>query len=377
MPTGSITTYDLTVGLRLDIEDMVHQLSPFETPLLGTYNGSDHPGAALSLDTCFEKKVSWLQDELLTPRSTLRAAYTATDLILLIKVGDGNKFQIDDIVLVGSTYYRVTAVNTDDLTVVTWSGTDANLANGLDVIGVGSAPVEGANPQAARSRDRTEPFNITEIFGPYQIEMSETEQVVRKYGVNSEWDYQVAARVKESAVGQEQTLLYGQLVDDTSAKRRTMRGILNHITTGNGSSVDSATTDMTGAAGETALLVLLQAAFDKGGNPDTALVNGTNKRKISAWNADRQRYTQDERTRGQVVDRYDSDFGPIYFILHRWLRTADLPLFSREQATVCTLRPQVFVPLAKTGDRDAAHIVAEKTLRFRRASHAAKFTALT
>lgn len=377
MPIGTVTTYDLSVGLRLDIEDMVHQLSPFETPLLGTYNDSNQPGSALSRDTCFEKKVSWLQDELLTPRSTVRVAYTSGDLLLKVATGDGNKFQPDDIVLVDATYYRMVSVATDDWTVVVWSGADANHSVGKDVIGVGSAPVEGADPQQARSRDRTEPYNITEIFGPYAVEMSETEQVVRKYGVNSEWDYQVAARVKESGVAQEQALIYGQLVDDTVNKRRTMRGILNHITTGNGSYVDSTTTDLAGATGETAVLNLLQASFDRGGNPDTLLVNGANKRKISAWNADRQRYTQDERVRGQIVDRYDSDFGPLYVILHRWLRTSDVVAISREQATICTLRPQVFVPLAKTGDRDHAHIVCEKTLRFRRERHAARFSALT
>jgi hypothetical protein len=376
---ATATTYDLTAGLKLDIEDMVHMLSPFDTPLLGTYNGSDRAGSALSSDTATEKKVEWLEDELLTPRSTVRVAYTSADLVVKVATGDGPKFGVDDVILVDAVYYRVTAVATDDLTVVVWSGSDANHSVGKDVIGVGSAPVEGADTGAARTRDRTQPYNITEIFGPYPVQISETEQVVRKYGVNSEWDYQVAARSKESGIGQEQALVYGQLVDDTANKRRSMRGILNHITSGNGSTIDSSTTDLAAAAGagEAAFLAVLQGCFDKGGNPDTALANGTNKRKISGWNADRQRYTQDERVRGQVVDRYDSDFGPIYVVLDRWLRTADLPVFSREQATVVTLRPQTFVMLAKTGDSDKGHVVCERTLRFRRAKHAGKFTALT
>lgn len=377
MPSGTVTSYDLTVGLRLDIEDMVNLLSPFDTPLLGTYNDSQHPGSALSSDTAFEKLVSWLEDELLTPRSTVRVAYTSADLVVKVAAGDGNKFQIDDIILVDSTYYRVTGIATDDLTVVVWSGADANHSTTKDVIGVGSAPVEGADPQAARSRDRTNPSNITQIFGPYAVEMSETEQVVRKYGVNAEWDYQVASRVKECSLALEQALIYGQLNDDTGNKRRTMRGMLNYITTGNGSLVDSSTTDISGSSGETAFIAALQGAFDRGGSPDTAIANGTNKRKISSWNADRQRYTQDERVRGQVVDWYDSDFGRIYIVLDRWLRTADLPIISREQATVATLRPLAFTMLAKTGDRDHGMIVGEKTLKFRRAKHAAKFTALT
>jgi hypothetical protein len=82
-------------------------------------------------------------------------------------------------------------------------------------------------------------------------------------------------------------------------------------------------------------------------------------------------------TAGRVVTYVDTDFGRLTVILNRWFRTQDLACFSRDQATLTTLRPMGFEMLAKTGDSKKGQVLTEKTLRFRKERHAFKMTALT
>jgi hypothetical protein len=148
-----------------------------------------------------------------------------------------------------------------------------------------------------------------------------------------------------------------------------MGGIEYYIQT----NVDSTTTQLS----ETPLLNSLQACFDAGGCPDRIGAGSKQKRVISAINSTNIRYVQDTNIRGQAIDYYESDFGRQMVILDRWIRASDLFIFSRDQATVATLRPIVFEMLAKTGDSTKGQVVGEKSLWFRRESWSSRFNALT
>lgn len=371
MATGTMTSYDLTTGVQLEVEDLIYVISPFDVPLLGA-NGADGR-TVLSQDTVWEKKVEWLDETLLTPRTTLSAGYVTADVFITVAVGERERFQTGDIILVRAEYMRVTGYGTtaDTLTVTrAYSGTATNLgASGDQVVGVGSALPEGSDPPNARVRDRSNRFNMTEIFGPYQVQVSESENVIRKYGLPmSEFDYQIGNRTKESYVAMEQAILYGVRIEDTGNKWRSMGGMTFYITT----NVDTTTTDIT----EVLLLNQLQNAFNAGGNPDRIAVNPTQKRKVSQFGSTNIRYVQQTNVRGQVVDYYESDFGQITLIVDRWCRASDMFVFARDQATVGTLRPLVFEMLAKTGDSIKGQVVGEKTLMFHREAWAARFSAL-
>jgi hypothetical protein len=229
---------------------------------------------------------------------------------------------------------------------------------------------EGSDAGAARAVDRVNRNNFTQIFGPTSVQVSGTENAVQKYGLTStEFDKQVANRVKEACVEYEQALLYGTQYESTTTNQRTMGGFINYITT----NVDSSTTTLS----EAALLAQLKACFDAGGSPDRIVAGSKQKQVISGINSSNIRYAQDTNIRGQVIDYYDSDFGRQMVVLDRWCRTADLFIFSRDQATMATLRPLTFEMLAKTGDSTKGQVVGEKSLWFRRQSWAAAFSALT
>lgn len=372
MATGMMTSYDLTTGVQLEVEDLIYVISPFDVPLLGA-NGADGR-TVLTQDTVYEKKVEWLDETLLTPRTTLGATYVTADTYITITAGERERFQTGDIIMTRAEYMRVTGYGTtaDTLTVTrAYAGAATNAGViGDQVVGVGSALPEGTDPPSPRVRDRTNRFNMTEIFGPYQVQVSETENVVRKYGLPmSEFDYQIGNRTKEAYVAMEQALLYGTRVEDTGNKWRSMGGMAFYIVT----NVDSSTTTIT----ETLLLNQLQVAFNAGGNPDRILVNPVQKRNVSQFGSSNIRYVQNTNVRGQTVDYYESDFGQVTLVLDRWCRTQDLFIFGRDQATVGTLRPLVFEMLAKTGDSIKGQVVGEKTFMFHREAWAARFSALT
>lgn len=372
MPQGRVTTYDLTVGVPVDISDMVGQLDPFDTPLLGTYGADGR--STLAKGTCTQKKVEWLDDTLLAPRATTGASALIGATSIVLATADANKFGVGDVLLIGAEYLRVTAISADGLTLTVTRGynssTAAAIAGGATVVGIGLALAEGSDPEAFRSVDRAARYNMTQVYGPHKISMSGTEMIIPKYGVANEWSYQLAKIVKQVAVSQEQSLLYGTRQEDTSGEIRMAGGLLYYITT----NVDSSTTTIT----EAKLLDQMQAVFNAGGSIDRLVVGAKTKRVISAFTSGLTvNVNQGDKLRGQVVETFVSDFGAASIHLNRWCRTADAFGFSRDQATVKTLRPLQIEALAKTGDAEQAQVLVESTLQFEKERHAFRFSALT
>lgn len=371
--TGKITTYGFTEGLYLDFEPMIHVLSPFDVPFQGQFTADGR--SVLSTDTCFEKKIEWHDEELLTPRSTAAATITAGITVLTVASGDQANFSTGDLLLINAEYVAVAGYgSTADTLLLTRavSGSAASIAIGDDIVGVGSYLAEGSDPENARSVDRTNRYNMTQIFGPHAVHVSGTEQVVRKYGIEgtNEFDHQSGNRIKEVNIAFEQALVNGVRLEDTGASKRAMGGMMYYITT----NVDSTTTQLT----EAKLLDQMQNAFDQGGSVEIVASGAKQKRVISGFTSSATINTdRSDRRAGNVIDVYESDFGVVTCVLNRWIRKKDLVGFSRDQATISTLRPLGMEMLAKTGDSIKGQILMEKSLRFRRERHAFKFTALT
>ena len=257
MPTGRMTTYDLTVGLYLDIENMIHLLDPFDIPLQG---GSGADGrSALSTGTCFEKKVEWLDETLLVARSLLVGAHSTNATFVTVTTGDQLRFSTGDVILVENEYMRITGYgSTADTLLVTrtYAGTGRDARVGQVAVGVGTALAEGADPENARAIDRANRYNITQIFGPTAVQVSGSENAVKKYGIEGvgEFQHQVANRTKELAVSIDQALVYGVRLEDGANKWRTMGGLDYFIT----ALVDTSTTTIT----ESTVLDQLQASYN-------------------------------------------------------------------------------------------------------------------
>ena len=369
---GTFQTYDLNVGIKLDVENLIRLIDPFDVPLQGGYGADDL--TALSHDQVFETKFQWLDENLLTPKTTAAATAGTTATVLYLATGTGINFQTGDLIQFDGEQAQITGYGTTADTVIVTRGfnstTAVTVATGDTVIGIGSVLAEGSNPPSARAKDRNNRQNYTQIFGPVAVQVSGTEQVVQKYGLTgTEFDHQLALRVKELNIQVEQALINGIPSAGSGTVGRTMGGINYWITT----NVDSTSTSFS----DSVLLTQLAACFNAGGRPDRLVVGTKAKYGLSGINSSEIRYQQQTDRRGQKVDFYVSDFGVTSIVLNRWCLPNQAFLFSRDQATISVLRPTQFEMLAKTGDSMQGQVVAEKSMKFRVQSHAAKFTALT
>src|ERR1017187_767516 len=168
MATGTQTTYNLTVGVKLNVENVIWTITPTDVPLQGTM-GSDGR-TALSSDTCVEKKIEWLDEVLLVPNSLTGAAATTGDTYITVTSAASNagnlNFQVGDVILVDTEYVYVTAYGTTTNTLVTtraYLGSTASAhSSGAVLKGVGQALPEGSDAGTARAVDRVDRYNYTQ-----------------------------------------------------------------------------------------------------------------------------------------------------------------------------------------------------------------------
>jgi Family of unknown function (DUF5309) len=389
--TGTAKTYDLTIGLKIDMDPMLYILTPTDCPLLGTYNGTSNlpPTAGnnsiLGTRDCFAKKVEWDEEELLTPKTTIKAANTfaTADTFIVVAAGDKFRFATGDTIVVGPNaagsqeQIRVTGYGTtaDTLTVtraVGGSVADQYVA-GASVIGVGSMLKEGSDPENFRFNPLANNYNLTEIFGPWLIQVSGSEQTISLkggyYGVPDQFNKQVANKVREIAVAVEQAAVYGNRIDDTTNAWRSMGGLTYYITT----NIDTTTTALTLASINTNW----QLSYNNGGLIDTLLVGPNQRRNISQFDAPSIRLDRSETIRGQVVSELDSDFGTASVVLDRWVLKNDLFGIDRQWVDFANLRPITFEVLSKTGDSMRGQVVGEKSMRVRLQKRHLRMSTLT
>jgi hypothetical protein len=375
MPAGMATVYDLDAGVMLDFEDAIYLLDAFDTPLM---NGSMASGATpIGRGTANQIKVEWQDENLLLPRSTVQTTANSAATELVVAAGDGIKFATGDIVQDQATgeKVRVTSVNygTDTLTITrSWGDVAAGSLTAADVLQiVGTVLPEGSDPPTARTKDRNLRFNYTQIFGPVPIEMSGTQQIIRRYGVTSEWDHQLANRLKEMMVMVEQTMIYGERVNEENEKYRALGGLEYFITT----NIDSSS----GAITKARIKAQLKAIADAGGtNREYTLHIGSDGiEDFSTFNSNELQVFRSDRGTGEIVQYLDSDFGRVSKVWNRNLHTTDALLLPRGLVTWDVLRPLFMRRTGVTGDADKAFFLMEASMRVRGQRHMARWSGLT
>ena len=380
---GKVTSYDLAVGVKINMDELIYMISPTDSPFI---NGIGTDGRQLlSSSPVDQQEFKWMDEELLIPRATVTdtgaAGAGATDVT--VSAADSYKFQVDDLITIGeadaavnAAVKRVTHVNNTAgvLTLADWANSAdwpaTTAAHADTVICVGTALVEGSDPGEARSADRTIRTNCTQIFGPTPIHMSRSEQQVTRYGVSDEFAKQVYGRSVENVITREQAYLYGQYNNDTSNKRRSTGGLNYHITSN---------TDTTTTLTITALENLQQKCYNAGGMPDLLIANPASFATLNAVSdSGRVRTVIDDPRRGRVpVASVFTEFGETQMLRNRWCHAETAFLISKDGISRRVMQPLVVEALAKTGDSDKVQIVCEEGLQVKGEQHMGKFTTLT
>lgn len=373
--TGIATAYDLTVGAKVNMDEVIYTIDPIDAPLSGGI-GSD--GLSIIASAPLDQiTFSWMHESILTPRSLSVGALTTGDTVLTVTAADRTKFTTGDVLRISGTTELIqiasygTTADTFTITRGFAGTTAATLASGSTLIGLGVALAEGSDPNAGRNKDRDSFSNNTQIFGPYQQSVSGTEQVVTKYGVTDEFSRQLFNRTNELVIAREQAYIYGRKFNSTTTKVRTMGGLDEFITT----VTDATNTQITVSK----LQGNLQTNYLNGGVPDRLACNPLATVDLNdIGNTSVVRQTIDDPRRGRVpVMSVYTEFGEITILRHRWIYKAHAFAWKRDGVVRRVLRPYFMQPLAITGDSKKVMYLVEESLEVKGEPHMHKMTNLT
>ncbi len=233
-----------------------------------------------------------------------------------------------------------------------------------------NAQLEGDDTAASAASPTTRLYNMMQIQKK-AFRISGTMDAVKAAGRAKELAYQTAKNTKELAKDIEYAFLREVRVDGDAATARKMRGALNWITTNLNKAADAtlnADGTITGgtarALTEAILNATSQNVFTEGGNPTLALCGPFQKRQVSAFTTGTVNYRRpvEEKKIINTVDVYVNDFFTLTIKPHRIMPTDVMVILDMDYWKKATLRPTAREELAKTGDSELYHIIAEHTL---------------
>lgn len=239
--------------------------------------------------------------------------------------------------------------------------------------GSANAQIEGADFTFAIPGARTRVTNNTQIFSK-SLEVSETQREVSVAGLEDEFAYQIEKKMKEIATDIEKALITGTGNSGASGTARELKGALAFMTT----NVETGTGTGTETLTETMYNNLLQSIWNAGGRPDTTYVNGFQKRKISSFATNNQRYAEvgsDGELRN-YVSVYYSDFGTQKIELDSFMSTDKVMALQKDMWKIAVLRGIKNVDVATVGDAKRGALVGELTLEARNEAASGQITGL-
>jgi hypothetical protein len=353
--------------LAEDVSDLIGIISPYETPLLDALG-----------DPMREAKSThheWLEDELLPNKDAIDDdSFTDPAADTDFVVEHGSRFRVGDQIQVEGSeeLMLVTAINGNTLTVVRgYAGTTAeNLADNQVINILGNASLEGADKPGARFTNRARCGNYTQIFTA-TVEVSGTDMAASQLGLADEMDYQKQERLRELIRDLENTVINGgqptSSPEGTGSVRRTMNGIVQHLSTNAFHTGDSGFP--TGDELDEAKInyVLRQIWENSNGNVNLIVVGGVQKRKINSFTSGSRTFGPSDTTFTDMVSIYESDFGVCRIITTRWV-PQDAVLFldsSRIDALPLAGRSFHFKSLASGGDYECGELIGEYTVELK------------
>ena len=233
-----------------------------------------------------------------------------------------------------------------------------------------NAIAEGASAAPASGNATTRIGNRCQIFEK-TLRVSNTQMAVSSAGRNNEWAFQMDLKAKELVRDIESQLVGSSAAaaGDTSADTaRQLEGWgMNSIANATAGFLSSTASDVNTRKNltETVFNNLLQTIWNSGGNPDTVYVGGYNKRVISNFSANATRQSSvdfGDKKLNASVQVYESDFGIIKIRLSRYVAVTNVAMIETQYFALAQLRPISFARLARDGDRELGHFIAEATL---------------
>jgi hypothetical protein len=247
-----------------------------------------------------------------------------------------------------------------------------------------NAHIEGDDSAVDTAVPTTRLSNVTQIFKK-TIQVSGTQETVDKAGRDSEIAYQLMKRGKELKRDIEYALTQNQGTEiGDAASARKLASVeswlsTNHTNKSSGTgaytsggwngTLVTAGTEKThlGSFSETDLKNVISEIWTAGGDPRLVLVGPNSKKRISGFVgiADVTKEAGNTARATRIIggaDVYVSDFGEHLVVPSRFSRDRTVHLLDMDYWAVAQLRGVTKEKLAKTGDSDKWHLLAELTL---------------
>ena len=293
---------------RIDMADKILLLEPDANPLTQFTKRLSKKGTV-------NPQFKWQEDELDPRFDAVNNGAGYNTSATTIAVDNGAYFAAQDLVLNPRTgeVFRVTAVSTNDLTVVRGvgnSGTGVAMLDNDELLILASAQPEGDSSKTARTRNPSTVYNYTQIFrDPWDA--TQTALHSENEG-GDDWDHQAKKKGIEHAKNIEYAFMLGKKDESTTSgqARRTTGGLDSFVSTN--------VTDAGGTFTETELFTGLRTMFRYGSREKLGLGSGLSIDVINAFARGKVEIQQSEKTFGIRLMQVVSPHGTLSIATH-WL----------------------------------------------------------
>jgi hypothetical protein len=238
-----------------------------------------------------------------------------------------------------------------------------------------NAQIEGYDYSFAKVTARTRVGNYTQIFSTL-VEVSDTQRTVNVAGLDDEYAYQMAKKLKEHARDIEYSLASTASTGNSgsSGTARTLKGVMSWLTSVNETGTGTGNEALT----ETMFNDALEDIWTNGGRPDVVYCNGWQKRKISGFSASNTKTIEaGAKKLIAAIDVYESDFGLLKIKADRYMNPAQIAILQSDMWKIAVLRPTKQFEVAKIGSATRGVIETELTLEARAQESSGKITQLS
>lgn len=335
MPSGAPSEIDANVKIRY-VDDLLVNMADREADMLKYLGGFTN-------FVFNNTKVEWVEDDVWNRRpklgsGTVMSGSSGTGTLTLA-AGTNHRYPIGSILfnVTGNEHVRIEALDSGgaDVTVrrdIASAVTEASLdwADTDEVICAGFAMNETDAWVARPSAIFDLPYNLAQIQH-VAADVTYRRQETALYGLRgTDLDKISADTVAEQFVFLEGAAVHGSRQPGASNIPATFGGLKFYITSANGAQV----TDLNGAPlTRKDIDDLLQALyFEVGGSKmsRTILTSPWGKRKVSSFFSAAERLGPGASEAGVVIDRFNTDFGPVDVMMHTALAQNEMIFINRD-----------------------------------------------
>ncbi len=350
------TSYSDTATQVRVLSDIIRMIDPVDTPLIAALDGLDGARSKFNIKQN-GKMIELMEDEYASVAGTFNnSAEVATDEVD-VTMADGSILQAGHVIKFGNEYAWVSAVSTNDVTIVrTVAGTnDTAVATEAFSI-VGMVRLEGDDADYVGLNAIATVYNYTSIVQK-ALNVSGTDEAIDYYGMGSPFAYQASKAIPELLRNIELQLFHGYRAAGSATVARSFGGVDTFI----GSNTSAAGGGITKAD----LDAVMEACYGDGGQPNLLVVNQAVAQDLKNL-IDTSSFVRVDQSETKLglgpLQTIQTQFGDLRVVMDRWCPVATGYLLDPRKIGLFTLRPFGWKPLAVTGDSKKGEVLGEFSL---------------